>query len=94
MGTKFKVRIDKDRCKGCLLCVEACARGLLKLARKLNSQGQRYVEIECDEECRGCKQCAEICPDAAIEIDRLPSHDEEIVAKPDTVPAGAARENA
>lgn len=53
-----------------MLCIEACASGLLKLSRKLNAQSQRFVEIEHEEKCAGCRQCAQMCPEAAIEIDR------------------------
>jgi len=60
-----------------MLCIEACAQGLLKLARQLNSRGQRYVEIEQQDECRGCRQCAEICPETAIEIFRDAAPDED-----------------
>ncbi len=66
---KFKLFIDRERCKGCMLCISSCAKELLKMSRKLNSRGFHYPEIAEADKCVGCKMCAEICPDAAIEIE-------------------------
>jgi 2-oxoglutarate ferredoxin oxidoreductase subunit delta len=68
----FRLHIDKERCKGCALCVDACKQGLLKLARALNRRGQHYVEIGDAEACSGCRRCVTMCPDTAIEIEKLP----------------------
>jgi 2-oxoglutarate ferredoxin oxidoreductase subunit delta len=65
----FKLFIDRERCKGCMLCVSSCAKQILKMSRKLNSRGFHYPELEDQDKCIGCKMCAEICPDAAIEIE-------------------------
>jgi 2-oxoglutarate ferredoxin oxidoreductase subunit delta len=67
---KFDVRIDKERCKGCALCVWVCKQAVLKMSKALNKKGSTYVECEKPAECTGCKSCAEICPEAAIEIAR------------------------
>ena len=69
MKRKCIVRIDKERCKGCNLCITVCARGILKPSKDLNSKGFHYAVIQSADNCTGCKFCAEICPDAAIEID-------------------------
>ena len=63
-----KVEINKERCKGCALCIAACFRKALHLDKAINARGHHYIEFEDDGGCTGCKQCAEICPDAAIEI--------------------------
>lgn len=66
MGVKIK--IDKQRCKGCLLCVSFCPRGLIKPDDRLNSRGIKPVRFIDSGECIGCMQCALICPDCCIEI--------------------------
>ncbi|MFC1498765.1 4Fe-4S binding protein [Verrucomicrobiota bacterium] len=66
---KFRIKIDKERCKGCDLCISVCPNGTLKQSKELNSKGQHFVEIQCADDCTGCKQCTDICPDVAIEIE-------------------------
>ncbi|MCM8792397.1 MAG: 4Fe-4S binding protein [Candidatus Omnitrophica bacterium] len=66
-----KIKIDKERCKGCLLCVNFCPHGLVKKGFQLNKRGINYVEfLDKDNACLGCMQCAIICPDACIEVYR------------------------
>lgn len=61
------ITIDKNRCKGCYLCVNECPKKLIKAGDKVNSLGVRLVEF-CDpnSECLGCAMCATRCPDIAI----------------------------
>ena len=63
-----KVVINQDKCKGCLLCVNFCHKGLLKKSVKLNKRGLNFVEFDLSQECIGCAQCAVICPDCCIEV--------------------------
>lgn len=67
---KFKVLIDKERCKGCALCVDACARHALRLSDGLNHKGFSYAEHSADDGCDGCRRCVDICPDGAIDVQR------------------------
>ncbi len=62
------LKIDKERCKGCLLCVEVCPAGALSISRGVNEKGLRYVELKQPEKCTGCGLCFIMCPDCAIEI--------------------------
>ena len=66
---KARVSIDKERCKGCELCVEICRKAVLKMSKLLNSKGYHYVEVVAPDECNGCRECSQICPDTAVEID-------------------------
>ena len=63
-----KIKIDQNRCKGCLLCVSFCPKGLLKKSAKLNKRGLNFVEFDASTECSGCMQCAVICPECCIEV--------------------------
>jgi 2-oxoglutarate ferredoxin oxidoreductase subunit delta len=67
MGKKFVVKINKNRCKGCRLCVEVCQQGNLVVSGQFNKLGYHYIEAA-GNQCNGCRKCAIICPDAAIEI--------------------------
>ncbi len=63
--------VDKDRCKGCALCVLACSKGVISLAvRKVNVHGYPYVEPMNPDNCIGCASCAIVCPDGCIEVYR------------------------
>ena len=59
--------IDKNRCKGCYLCMEECPKKLIKVSSEVNSLGVHLVEFEDpNNECLGCAMCATRCPDLAI----------------------------
>ncbi|MDI6605931.1 MAG: 4Fe-4S binding protein [Candidatus Omnitrophota bacterium] len=63
-----KIEIDREKCKGCLLCVGACPKGLISIDKKLNARGIRPVKFKADGPCLGCCICAYICPDCCIEV--------------------------
>jgi len=64
----FKVIVNKERCKGCKLCIENCPKGVFKVSKSFNKMGYHYIEVEDDTKCNGCKRCVIVCPDVAIEI--------------------------
>lgn len=68
----YSVRIDKDRCKGCELCVSVCPRQVLEMSEKINTRGYHYTRVVNAPNCIGCAQCSDMCPDVAIEIDEEP----------------------
>lgn len=63
-----KVKIDQERCKGCLLCLSVCPKKSLMVEQKLNRRGVKPAKFKEGAECIGCAMCAIICPDACIEI--------------------------
>ena len=66
-----KLTFDTNRCKGCGLCVEACPKGLLAIARDtINQKGHHPAEITDQEKCAGCAFCAMMCPDCVITVER------------------------
>jgi 2-oxoglutarate ferredoxin oxidoreductase subunit delta len=63
-----KITIAKDKCKGCLLCIGFCPKGLIVIDEKLNKRGVKPVKFKQSPECIGCSLCALICPDCCIEV--------------------------
>ena len=59
----------EERCKGCLLCVGVCPKGIIRQSARLNRLGYRVAEPgEHAEQCVGCAGCAVMCPDIAIRV--------------------------
>ncbi len=68
-GRKAKIILDRDMCKGCGYCVEACPKGVLVMEKaSFNAAGFLPAVAEKPSECTGCALCARMCPDIAIEI--------------------------
>jgi 2-oxoglutarate ferredoxin oxidoreductase subunit delta len=73
---KGRVVIDIDRCKGCALCITACAQGVLIMAEdRLNARGYHPAQlVDPNGDCTGCGLCAIICPDTCFTVYRTVSH--------------------
>ncbi len=66
-----KITFSTDLCKGCGLCVAACPKGLIVLAKgKLNKKGHAPAEITDQAACIGCAFCATMCPDCVITVEK------------------------
>ena len=63
-----KIKIDKEKCKGCGLCIIYCPRNLIVAAKKINNRGVKPAQFKKEKACIGCAFCAIICPDNAIEV--------------------------
>ena len=63
-----KIEVNKNRCKGCGLCIVTCPFKLIELSKDINAQGDNYAVQTNAEKCTGCTFCGLICPDAAIEV--------------------------
>ncbi len=61
------IKIDKNKCKSCYLCVDACPNKLIQKSNCLGKTGEFVVEFkDKDSKCTACAQCAMMCPDIAI----------------------------
>ena len=62
---------DRDRCKGCELCVAACPRQILALdMTSVNKKGYHSVGITDIEKCIACACCARMWPDCVITVEK------------------------
>ena len=60
---KFTLSFNKENCKGCELCVNACPKGLLALDKNATNDAGYYPAGII-----GCQSCARMCPDCIITI--------------------------
>ena len=66
-----KVTFKTDWRKGCGLCVNACPKGILKIAtEQLNKKGYSPAIMTDQESCIGCAFCATMCPDCVITVEK------------------------
>jgi 2-oxoglutarate ferredoxin oxidoreductase subunit delta len=67
---KARIVIDRELCKECHLCIQACKKSLILATTELNSKGYHPVACMENEDCTGCTLCAISCPEVAIEVYR------------------------
>ena len=66
-----KLTFKTDLCKGCGLCVDACPKNLIIIAKdKINQKGHSPAEITDQDKCIACAFCATMCPDCVITVER------------------------
>lgn len=65
---KGQIVIDKELCKGCKYCIEACPKGSIVVDTQFNSFGYFPAVFSHSERCNGCAMCAQMCPEIAIEV--------------------------
>ncbi len=63
-----EIKINREKCKGCELCVHFCPKGCIVIDEAINNRGYRPGSFAKPDECTGCAICARVCPDIAIEV--------------------------
>lgn len=62
---KAKIKINRELCKGCKICIAFCPHDVLELN---NAEKAFVARIE---GCNSCGMCELRCPDIAIEVKKL-----------------------
>jgi 2-oxoglutarate ferredoxin oxidoreductase subunit delta len=70
-----EIHVIVERCKGCLLCVTYCPRGVLEMSDLFNAKGYHPPQAREPQHCVACGLCEMLCPEFAIyavEVSREP----------------------
>ena len=67
---KGKIVVDRERCKGCAVCVSACPCSVLALSADVNGKGYQVAFMAAPDACTGCASCGVVCPDSCITVYR------------------------
>ena len=78
ISSRGTVTIERERCKGCELCIPACPPEVLSMSREVNGMGFRVPELH--PGCTGCGACLLVCPDFVFEVFRYEDPVEHEVA--------------
>lgn len=62
-----RIKIDKERCKACGICIRECPKKAITLSGELNQKGYKTVTVD-DSECIRCGICYYMCPDCVFEL--------------------------
>ncbi|MEW5745457.1 MAG: ferredoxin family protein [Nitrospirota bacterium] len=65
---KGAIAINRELCKGCAYCVEACPTRSIGIEKRFNAMGYFPAHVLHPEQCTGCAVCAQVCPEIAIEV--------------------------
>ena len=68
MNAPIVISINKEKCKGCQLCILFCPSKNLVLSEDLNKKGIKYAKVKDVSFCTGCGFCFLVCPECCIEI--------------------------
>jgi len=69
--SNFQPKINREKCKMCLKCVNMCpTKALYHHHPHLDDLSDNYIEIK-DNECLGCGVCATICPHDSINMEKI-----------------------
>lgn len=63
-----RITIDKDLCKGCLICAEICPKDCLVMVDAPDKWEGSMAEVTNIETCTACMLCEIECPDFAIRV--------------------------
>jgi 2-oxoglutarate ferredoxin oxidoreductase subunit delta len=65
---KGSIVIDRELCKGCGNCIEACPMKVIAMTKQFNKVGYFIASPVRAAKCNGCAICANMCPEVAITV--------------------------
>lgn len=68
----YRYHIDRNRCKGCGLCVAVCPKQVLRISDEINDKGYFPVYQAHPGDCLFCATCCIMCPEVALTITESP----------------------
>jgi 2-oxoglutarate ferredoxin oxidoreductase subunit delta len=71
MAKRGTIVIDRELCKGCLLCIRACPLKVLDRDPLPNASGSYPSKAAFPEKCIACGNCWEVCPEVCITVYEL-----------------------
>lgn len=66
------VTLDREKCRGCLLCLDICPNELFLRDSAPNASGALPALMRYPEYCINCMKCVAICPDQAFSVPAAP----------------------
>ncbi|MDP8011195.1 MAG: 4Fe-4S binding protein [Thermoplasmata archaeon] len=64
----LEIKIDKNLCKGCGICIDVCPKNTLESSNEVNEYALFYPRVRNLDSCIVCRLCELYCPDFAIEV--------------------------
>ena len=69
--TRVKIEINREWCKCCCLCIDACPKGVFERSEEVGAKGLAEPLVAHPENCINCSMCQLSCPDIAITITEI-----------------------
>jgi 4Fe-4S ferredoxin len=80
----YKLTLDRTRCAGCQICMQACPKQAITIQKqpKLQGEAAKKVKVDIDlAKCNFCGVCDVTCPYGAVKVTQNGNSDLNVLAK-------------